>query len=300
MRNLLLLTAVLLSSTASAQTVQLRLSTGQDTYRFGPNDPETSCTGSVAVTWKRTGTVCDQLSLWLTQPGKECGDSPNTANGDVSLDPISSTALTQSAEGNFQVDRSRLPFVATDGGGGGCGPGNKEELTFRLCGATKGVTATIPETCSTTVLKASALKFVYDGKPPEVPVVESADGLDEALRAQVSEPSGAARIELRVWRDGSVVSTVRQDVGRGAIRVEGLENEVTYQVDASAIDQLNNKSEPSAMLEAIPTKTNGFMEEYVNAGGKETGGCGAAGGGVVGSAVLAALGFWLSSRRNRS
>ncbi|QRO00556.1 hypothetical protein JRI60_16720 [Archangium violaceum] len=291
MRNLLLLTAVLLSSAASAQAVQLRLSTGQETRSFGPK----TCTGVVAVTWTRTGTVCDQLSLWLTQPGKDCGDSP--ATGDVSLDAISRDTLLAQGTGNFQVDLSQLPFPITDGGGG-CGS-LAQDATFRLCGATKSPSGLYGETCNT-VLRASGMKFVYDGTPPAAPVIEDAQGLDEALLADVSEPTGATVIELHVSRDGTEVTTVRQDVGRGAIRVEGLENEATYQLVAYAFDQAENQSAASEAKEATPTKTNGFMEEYVNAGGKETGGCGAAGGGVVGSAVLAALGFWLSSRRNRS
>lgn len=292
MRNLLLLTAVLLSSAASAQTVQLRLSTGQDTRSFGPK----TCTGNVSVTWTRSGTACDQLSLWLTQPGKDCGDSP--ATGDVSLDAIPrDTFLSQSGTGTFLVDLGQLPFPTTDGGGG-CGS-LAQDATFRLCGATKTPSGLYGETCST-VTRATGMKFVYDGTPPAAPSITSADGLDQALLAQVSEPTGATVIELHVLRDGAEVTTVRQDVGRGGIRVEELENEVTYQLVAYAFDQAENQSVASEAKEATPTKTNGFMEEYINAGGKETGGCGAAGGGVVGSAVLAALGFWLSSRRNRS
>jgi uncharacterized protein (TIGR03382 family) len=291
MRNLLLLTAVFLSSAAFAQPVQLRLSNGQETLSFGPK----TCSGRVSVTWTRTSTIiCEQVSLWLTQPGKDCGDSP--ATGDVSLDAITTTVLQQSSTGTFLVDVSLLPFPITDGGGG-CGS-LTQDATFRLCGATK-LLGGLANEC-TTVSRASGMKFVYDGTPPAAPVIEDAQGLDEAVLADVSEPTGATVIELHVSRDGAEVTTVRQDVGKGAIRVEGLENEATYQLVAYAFDQAENQSAASEAKEATPTKTNGFMEEYVNAGGKETGGCGAAGGGVVGSAVLAALGFWLSSRRNRS
>ncbi|WP_257458737.1 MXAN_2561 family MXYO-CTERM-anchored protein [Archangium lipolyticum] len=292
MRNLLLLTAVFLSSAAFAQPVQLRLSNGQETQSFGP----TTCSGRVSITWTRTSTtICEQLSLWLTQPGKNCGDSPEA--GDVGLDAITLTELGQSNTGTFQVDLGQLPFPTT-GGGGGCGA-LTQDATFRLCGATKVYGGSFGTDCNT-VSRASGMKFVYDGTPPTAPVIEDARGLDQAVLADVSEPTGATVIELHVSRDGTEVAMVRQDVGRGAIRVEGLENEVTYQLVAYAFDQAENRSNPSEAREASPTKTNGFMEEYANAGGKEMGGCGAAGGGVVGSAVLAALGFWLSSRRNRS
>ena len=93
-----------------------------------------------------------------------------------------------------------------------------------------------------------------------------------------------------------------EDAGRGggAIQLEGLENNKTYELRAYATDEANNTSEPPTTANVTPIKTYGFLELYNENGGQETGGCGAVGGGVAGGAVLAVLGFWLSSRRKRS
>jgi uncharacterized protein (TIGR03382 family) len=79
-----------------------------------------------------------------------------------------------------------------------------------------------------------------------------------------------------------------------------LENGVEYKLTATALDAVNNESAPSSEQTGTPIFTRGFFDRYVEAGGQETGGCGAAAGGLVGGWGLAVLGFWLSSRRNRS
>lgn len=295
MRNLLILSALLLSSAASAQSVSVTLkrATGEDTVRFGPSD----CGDRpVTVTWTRTGNPCQELTLWLSTANKECGDTP--ATGEIAVENVSFDTFRTSPQGTVTFNVNRLPFPTADGGGG-CAS-LQDEVTFRLCGATKGFTSIYDASCSSSVSKATPMKLVYDGKPPDAPAIESAGGLDQAVVARVSEPSGTTRIDLVVSREGAEVTTVRQDVGKGDIRVENLENEVTYQLVAYAFDEAGNQSAPSATVDATPTKTNGFLEEYLNAKGQEMGGCGAAGGGVAGGAVLAVLGFWLSSRRNRS
>jgi uncharacterized protein (TIGR03382 family) len=297
MRNLLILSTLLLSSVATAQSVTATLTsaTSQSTVSFGPSD----CGGrTVSVTWKVSGTPCSDLSLWLTQPNKECGTAAES--GDRALDsiPVATIRSTPGATSTFSFNVTQLPFATTDGGGG-CST-LTDEVTFRVCGAVSGQTSIYDPTCSSTATKATPLKVVFDGKAPDAPNIESASGLDGAVIANVSEPADTVSLRLVVSQGGTEVKTVNQDVGLGAIKVTGLQNEVTYQLVAYAIDDAGNVSTASEAKEATPLKTNGFMEEYVGAGGKETGGCGAAGGGVAGGAVLAVLGFWLSSRRNRS
>lgn len=297
MRNLLILSALLLSSVASAQSVSATLTsaTTQNTVSFGPSD----CGGrTVSVTWTVTGTPCSDLSLWLTQANKECGTAAES--GDKALDsiPIATLRSTPGGTGTFTFNVNQLPFSTTDGGGG-CST-LTDEVTFRVCGAVSGQTSYYDPTCSSTATKATPLKVVFDGKPPDAPAIESASGLDGAVTAKVSEPADTVTLRLVVSQGETEVKTVTQDVGKGALKVTGLENEVTYTLVAYAIDDAGNVSAASEPKEATPLKTNGFLEEYLNAGGQETGGCGAAGGGVAGGAVLAVLGFWLSSRRNRS
>lgn len=297
MRNLLLLSALLLSSVATAQSVTATLTsaTSQSSVSFGPSD----CGGrTVSVTWKVSGTPCSDLSLWLTQPNQECGTA--AASGDKALDsiPIATIKSTPGFSSSFTFNVTQLPFGTTDGGGG-CST-LTDEVTFRVCGAISGQNSIYDATCSSTATKATPLKVLFDGKPPDAPTIESASGLDGAVSAKVSEPSDTVKLRLVVSQAGNDVSTVEQDVGKGALKVTGLQNEVTYQLVAYAIDDAGNVSAASEAKEATPLKTNGFLEEYLDKGGKETGGCGAAGGGVAGGAVLAVLGFWLSSRRNRS
>jgi uncharacterized protein (TIGR03382 family) len=149
-------------------------------------------------------------------------------------------------------------------------------------------------------VNATTAKINYDGKPPAAPTIE-AIGLDRAARVTLTAPSDAATGAVVVYDGGgSEVGRAAWTKGQGAVQVDGLANDVTYQVEATVSDEAGNPSPASARVEVKPTKTYGYMERYELAGGQETGGCGAVGGGVAGGAVLAVLGFWLFSRRNRS
>jgi uncharacterized protein (TIGR03382 family) len=86
----------------------------------------------------------------------------------------------------------------------------------------------------------------------------------------------------------------------GNVVVTGLQNGVMYRLQATVIDAAGNESTPSATVDATPVKSNGLFDAYKDAGGQETGGCAATGGGIAGGAMLAALGIWLSSRRKVS
>ena len=225
-----------------------------------------------------------------------CGDAP--ASGDYSVTEISQTDFGAAQTGSFNVDVSKLPYNAsTDGGTGGCGNLADEE-TFRLCGSTTARDS-YTSVCGSTIYRVSALKFVYDGQPPDAPTISSASGLDNAISVSVSAPDDATEVSMTVMlADGTQVGSKRQAVGVGSLVVKGLENGVTYQVQAYAYDGAGNQSDPSATVEVTPIKTTGFVELYEGAGGST--GCGAVGGGLAGGAMLAALGLWLFSRRNRS
>ncbi|WP_084736376.1 MXAN_2561 family MXYO-CTERM-anchored protein [Cystobacter ferrugineus] len=286
MRTFLLTTALLLSSAASAQVKFTFGTANRETLRFGKAD----CQNPVTVTWTRTIQACDRLTLWISTTGA-CQASVDTSKGDVPLDEVSQTTFLNSTTGTFNLDRALLPY-----GTGGCG-GVAEEKTFTLCGATKQGDWT--NICNTAVSATSA-KIIYDGKPPATPSVSASSGFDRAASVTVNAPSDAISGMVRVFLGADEVRGVEWSVGKGAILVEGLENDVTYEVDAFVVDEAGNQSEPSARVQVTPTKTYGFMDHYGRSGGQEMGGCGAAGGGVAGGAVLAVLGFWLFSRRNRS
>lgn len=294
MRPLLLIAALLVSSVASAQA-QFTFPTttsATDTYTFG----KSSCSDTVSVTWTRTSSLapCSSLLIWATS-ASSCGDAP--VSGDYSVTEISQTNFGASLTGTFNVDLSMLPYGAsTDGGTGGCA-GLADEETFRLCGSTTSRDS-YTSVCSSTIYRLSALKFTFDGQPPDAPTISSASGLDQAISVAVSAPDDATEVSMTVMLDGEQVTSVRQAVGKGSLVAGGLVNNTTYQVQAYAYDAAGNQSDPSATADVTPIKTDGFLELYENAGG--TTGCGAAGGSLAGGAMLTAVGLWLFSRRNRS
>ncbi|MBU8894893.1 hypothetical protein KRR26_04725 [Corallococcus sp. M34] len=103
-----------------------------------------------------------------------------------------------------------------------------------------------------------------------------------------------AQIVTAMQRTGTKVE------GEGAVIIDGLTNDVTYVLTATATDRAGNTSPASATALGTPVASLGLSDAYASAGGHETGGCGATGGGLAGGAVMAALGFWLSSRRKVS
>ncbi|WNG59471.1 hypothetical protein F0U59_35745 [Archangium gephyra] len=304
MRNLLFSAAVLLSSAAFGQfgtqvQVTVQSTANSDSVSIGPSQ----CGGSSSFNWRVTGTPCADLSLWVTTDG-DCRDSSSaqTSGSTRALSAIPLSTITSSGGGataTFQV--SNLPIFATstttDAGTVACGdPG--VESTMLLCAATKtydGFGA-----CSSNVVKAAkALQITYDTKSPDAPAISEVASLDKALRVTVDAPDDAIQVEVVALREGVRVSSEKQGVNVGAVRVKDLQNDVTYQVEAYAIDVAGNQSPASATGQGTPTRTFGFYDRYREAGGEETG-CGATGGGFAGGGMLAALGFWLFSRRNRS
>lgn len=287
MRPLLLLTALLLSSAASAQ-VQFSFTntntTTPDTLRFGKG----RCGDVVSVTWTRTIVPCTGLTVWATSAAS-CPDA--AAGTDYTVVELSQTAFNATSTGSFNVNIANLPFAS----GSACGT-SADEATFRLCGATT-TRDTYGTTCTSTVVKATPVKLTYDGKPPAAPVIASVAGLDAAVSATLTVDSDVTEVRMVVLREGAQVAEKRQGVGTSVV-VDGLDNGVTYQVQAYAYDQAGNESAVSAAQDVTPIQTQGFLELYELAGG--TPGCGVAGGGMTGGAVLAVLGFWLFSRRNRS
>ena len=295
MRSLLLIAVLLVSSAAAAQVTTFAFPTttsATDTLTFGPS----RCGDSVSVNYTRTSTLapCSSLVIFATTAAS-CPDAPVT--GDYSVTEISQANFGASLTGSFTVSISKLPFAAsTDGGVGGCA-GSADQLTFRLCGSTTARDS-YTSACGSTTYKVSALKFTFDGQPPDAPTIDSASGLDQAISVNVSAPSDAAEVRMVVLLDGAQVGEVRQAVGKGSLVVEKLQNDVTYQVQAYAYDAAGNESLPSDSRDVTPIKTVGFVELYQGAGGST--GCGVAGGGLAGGGLLAALGLWLFSRRNRS
>lgn len=292
---------LLFSTSALAQTTTITLAvpTGGTEIVVGAGD----CDIQRTVNWTRSGTFCEVTNLWVTE-----GTCANTAAaGDLELgDAIPASPTNNNGTRTFRV--GDLPGLQGGGDAGiTCGTQGVTRK-YKVCASTRRPAADAfgnpTTTCtSSDYVTASALTVTYDAEAPSAPNLTSVVPLDSALNVRVSEAGGdPTEFRVRVSRvdNGSEVASRTQSVDQDLFRVDGLENGVTYRVEAFARDEVGNESAASAAQEGTPIPTAGFYQQYVDAGGAETGGCNVAGGGLAGGAMLAALGFWLSSRRNRS
>lgn len=307
MRNLLITAVVLLSSSAFGQigsTLQITVQslTNTDNLSVGP----ALCGQTSSFNWQVAGAPCTDLSLWITTDS-DCKEtaSAQTAGSVRELSSISRATITSSngsGTATFQV--SNLPIFNTSSGGDGgtavtCSPDVEIESTMLLCASARPFDA-FGTSCSSTPVEATTpLEISYDTKRPDAPTITGVASLDKALRVSVDAPEDAAQVRVVAKLEGTQVRSQTQGVDRGAVTLENLVNDTTYQLEAYAIDAAGNVSAAFATGEGTPNRTLGFYERYREAGGEETG-CGATGGGFAGGAVLATLGFWLFSRRNRS
>ncbi len=294
--RLLLIALSLISSSALGQTTGIVVLTtpNNETSLRVPKQP---CDLVRTVNWAYNGVgPCSDLEFWI-QKGTTCDDK--APSGAFGLPKVSQTTLASTRTGSVSFEVGDLPgFSGTDAVT--C-PADDREDAYRVCAAIRQFGGIVGTECTTTPQKDD-LEVVYDAKPPSAPSLESVQGLDKALSIRVGAPSDASEITVTLARaDGTTFSrTLTQSADQTLFRVDGLENNVTYSVTARALDAAENESEPSEVLEGTPIFTKGFFDRYVEANGQEMGGCGAAGMGLAGGWVLAVLGFWLSSRRNRS
>ncbi|WP_193409801.1 MXAN_2561 family MXYO-CTERM-anchored protein [Myxococcus hansupus] len=265
---------------------------------------QANCTAERNVTWTRTGNLCEPLYLWLSSDGT-CNRAP--AATDRTLLQIASGDTT-TMSGTLSL-RASEALAAT---GQTC-ESQTTEKSFRLCASTnRFVGDIIGTTCQDSVssIGTPTIDLVYDPEPPPVPPAPAVTGLDSALSATVTVPTGATLMAVEVLSlvagedggtgTGEPLVSKEQTAANTTFRLDGLENGVEYAVRAIAIDAAGNRSQPSEVTRGTPIASEGFYGGYVGAGGAETGGCTAAGGGITGCAVLASLGIWLSSRRKRS
>lgn len=262
--------------------------------------PREPCNLVRTVNWTYNGStaqLCSDLRFWLVS-GTSCSDEPSGTFTELPKVPQNELSTRRSGQISFKV--SELPLFNGGQGGVSC-PAEGREDEYRLCASIKLPGGTFGSECGSGSFQKRDLKVTYDAKPPDAPVIQSVAGLDKALSVRVEAPSDASRLRVRAERaDGTGSRTLEQSADQTLFRVDGLENGVTYRVTATAKDSADNESAASEAKEGTPVLTLGFFDRYVDAGGQETGGCGAAGAGFAGGWVLAVLGFWLSSRRNRS
>ncbi|XXF75919.1 hypothetical protein P2318_23050 [Myxococcaceae bacterium GXIMD 01537] len=304
----LILALTLSSSAVLAQTTSLQITIPNqagDTLTLG--GPEVNCSVQRLVNWTLTatsGVACSDLNIWITNLNS-CADAPaTTGDTDLVLQTVSQGSVTTTTSGTPDFRLDELPGLKAGGDAGTtCGQPPGRTLNYRVCGSLRIGTGVVGTCDSSTIIKGNTLKVVYDTEAPEVPEITSIASLDSALSITVEANGGDPnQFRVRVTRvsDGAEVANVVQGTEEGQFRVSNLQNDVPYRVEASALDPAGNESAATAPEEGTPRQTEGFYERYRRDGGQEQGGCDVAGGGLAGGAMLAALGFWLSSRRNRS
>ncbi len=287
MRYLLIALTLLTATAAWSQALQITLPNNQTELRVSKD-----CDLARSVTWTHNITVqpCDALRFWFVEGS--CTDEP--PSGTTLIDSVPAANVATTTSGTVTFDVRDLPGLKDT-----C-PVEDKETTYKLCGSVPLRGGAALDCSSKNWVKDDA-DVVYDAKPPAAPTIDNVAGLDKALSVRVTPPDDASKVKVVATRaDGTgTPRELTQSVDQPLFRLENLENGVTYSLTATAFDAADNESPASDAKEGTPIPTRGFFDRYVESGGQETGGC-AAVGGLAGGWVLAVLGFWLSSRRNRS
>ena len=266
--------AMLLPASALAQvTIRPQGSQNSTTYTFMGSACSTNLTLQwTAVAFQVAPAAGTPLKLWATAGG--CDTKKGSA--DIGFEDVPYTTLWGIKSGTFSVNLSKLPsFAATSADGGTtytCGdPDVHVELTNSICGAydyysTTGILSQY---------QASSLTITYDTKPPGAPTLIDVSAEDSAAKATFSFTDNTTdTIMAYAEHDGAVISASAQ-ASAGFVHIEGLTNDVTYQVSLKAMDAAGNLSDPSADTKAVtPMLTDGFFKVLKDAGSTEPGGAG--------------------------
>lgn len=287
------LVSALVSSAAFAQ-IQLTFPSNATSASFSP----ASCSGRTTLSWTVPVIVqvCDTVEFFVTETA--CTDNGVVA-GDYDLG-TESVATTGVRTGTKTIDFNRLPGISgTADGGFFCGA--PVEKPWRVCAVYEVNNPTgFGGFCTQRSARKDSVTLSYDGKPPAVPTLVEAVGVERGVRviADVGEDADLVRFGTR--RTGEDVpytfnTEIAAEAASATTRITDLENGVQYDVVAVAVDQAGNVSAESNVIQAIPTETLGFWDAYKKAGGAEQGGCTSAPGLL--SAAALTLAIWISRRK---
>jgi hypothetical protein len=269
MRFLVGLSLVLpLAAFAQSGSLTLKVNGVGDTS--SPAVTTNNCTDQLVVNATQTGQPCSSTTYWITT-SSSCGDTPNSANFDLTFDVDSF--------GNKTVSVSDLPFFRGADGGVPCPRAATQD--HKVCGF-----FTIPQSvfsgCSstTTIHQASAPTIRWKGAPAAVPSIDSVSPKDGAIGLGLSITGTDAlliRIEVAVSGTGQFGQVASISATQPSYDIKGLTNNVAYDIQVRSEDAIGNLSAYSPIATGTPVASAGFYDAYRRAGGQELGGCGGLG-----------------------
>nr|WP_240356749.1 MXAN_2561 family MXYO-CTERM-anchored protein [Myxococcus eversor] len=265
-----------------------------------------TCADLRTVTWTRTGALaCSSLIFWLSPDN--CTGEPGT--GDLVLGNEVPQGDTTTLSGTLQLRMSDA--LAASSPTLSCST-QAENKSYKLCASTEKQDSTLDCDDERSNIGQPTITFTLDPVAPPAPALPAVTGLDSALSVSVTVSGDASQMKVQVvelvqgGEDGGTVTAGElvvektQTIDNTVFRMDGLVNGKLYGVQAIAYDKAGNPSDESPLATGSPIPSDGFFAAYREAGGQETGGCGAGGGGLALGAVVAALGFWMMSRRKLS
>ena len=299
---------LLLGSTAARAQTSITLAfpgTPNNLQVFGPNVTGKDCTSKLRVTWTATSlssnNICNSLQIWVSS-SSSCGNSPGTGATDGGTDLVLDT------QGLTTVFTGVTPDVVVNQIPGLVG----QDCTAAQLDVTDAVCASVQTkdntgACSGSFVAGQPLLTVrFDNIPPDPPSI-SLNPQDSKIIVSLSANGSQAadvltfNVEIAEVTDGGSLNfrpAGTANANGGSFTIEGLINDTTYAVQASAVDEANNPSLPSEIATATPLASDGFWATYKKDGGEELGGCNA-GGAAVPSAIAAAVALGVFLRRRR-
>jgi hypothetical protein len=271
---------------------------GEDSLVVG----RSHCGETRGIDWTATvnGLACGDIDIWVTAERSCSSEGPKTSD----------LRATGRADPNL---RSGTVSITINNGlpifGGATDAGTTSCETFeglaemQICA--QFVVATGGQVCPSNTKVPTSIPLTFDRKPPGAPTIEAVDSLDRALRVHVTvadNDTSVIQVLTRMATDGGgdFFFSGEFPSSQASGKIIDLENDVTYDVQAIALDKVGNTSVPSNIASGQPIYTLGFWDRYRNAGGQDTGGCTAAGGSVTGLSLALLAGLRLFSRRKRS
>jgi len=249
------------------------------------------CTDTFQVNAVQTGQVCSGPTYWITT-SSSCGDSPNSANFDLTFDVDSA--------GNRTIAVSDLPFFRGADGGIPCPRAATQD--HKVCGTFTTPSSLITGCSSaTTIHQSSAPTVEWKGAPAAIPSIDSVSPKDGAIGLGLSITGTDAlfiRIEVATSGTGNFGQVASISATQPTYTVNSLTNNVAYDIRARSEDTIGNLSAYSPIATATPVASAGFYDAYRQAGGQDLGGCGG-----LGAMLLAfclpgvVLGAWARRKR---